>query len=113
MKTTQSGPLEARDEIPMLNLQRQLSRVNLLIIDELGFVPPGHYQTPPSTSGPRCLGRRDWLERCWTGSPTSKSRLVGRGRGGSTGLRRTLRWTQEHGFVVYARYGVGSGGFDG
>ena len=31
--------LEARDERRLLNLQRQLSRLNLLIIDELGFVP--------------------------------------------------------------------------
>ena len=31
--------MEARDEMRLLNLQRQLSRLNLLIIDELGFVP--------------------------------------------------------------------------
>ena len=31
--------MEARDERQRLNLQRQLSRMNLLIIDELGFVP--------------------------------------------------------------------------
>ena len=31
--------MEARDERRLLNLQRQLSRLNLLIIDELGFVP--------------------------------------------------------------------------
>ena len=31
--------MEARDERSLLNLQRQLSRLNLLIIDELGFVP--------------------------------------------------------------------------
>ena len=31
--------LEARDERRLLNLQRQLSRLNLLIIDELGFLP--------------------------------------------------------------------------
>ena len=30
--------MEARDERRLLNLQRQLSRLNLLIIDELGFV---------------------------------------------------------------------------
>ena len=29
----------ARDERRLLNLQRQLSRLNLLIIDEPGFVP--------------------------------------------------------------------------
>ena len=32
--------MEARDERRLLNLQRQLSRLSLLIIDELGFVPP-------------------------------------------------------------------------
>ena len=31
--------MEARDERRLMNLQRQLSRLNLLIIDELGFVP--------------------------------------------------------------------------
>ena len=31
--------MEARDERRLLNLQRQLSLQNLLIIDELGFVP--------------------------------------------------------------------------
>ena len=31
--------MEARDERRLLNLQRQLSRLNLLSIDELGFVP--------------------------------------------------------------------------
>ena len=31
--------IEVRDERRLLNLQRQLSRLNLLIIDELGFVP--------------------------------------------------------------------------
>ena len=31
--------LEARDERRLLNLQRQLALLNLLIIDELGFVP--------------------------------------------------------------------------
>ena len=31
--------MEARDERRLLKLQRQLSRLNLLIIDELGFVP--------------------------------------------------------------------------
>ena len=31
--------MEARDDRRLLNLQRQLSRLNLLIIDELGFVP--------------------------------------------------------------------------
>ena len=31
--------MEARDERRLLNLQKQLARFNLLIIDELGFVP--------------------------------------------------------------------------
>ena len=31
--------MEARDERRLLNLQRNLSRLGLLIIDELGFVP--------------------------------------------------------------------------
>ena len=31
--------MEARDKRRLLNLQQQLSRLNLLIIDELGFVP--------------------------------------------------------------------------
>ena len=31
--------MEAKDERRLLNLQRQLSRLNLLIIDELGFAP--------------------------------------------------------------------------
>ena len=31
--------MEARDERRLLNLQRQLSRLNLLIVDELDFVP--------------------------------------------------------------------------
>ena len=40
--TTAADPvhemMEARDERKLLNLQRQLSRLNLLIIDEQGFV---------------------------------------------------------------------------
>ena len=31
--------MEARNERRLLNLQRQMSRLNLLIIDEMGFVP--------------------------------------------------------------------------
>ena len=31
--------MEARDEKRLLRLQRQLAKVKLLIIDELGFVP--------------------------------------------------------------------------
>ena len=40
--------MEARDERRLLNLQRQLARLRLLIIDELGFVPL-------STTGPELL----------------------------------------------------------
>ena len=67
--------MEARDERRLLILQRQLARLNLLIIDELGFVPLSRtgaellFDVPasaasgapswspptcPSTSGPRC-----------------------------------------------------------
>ena len=83
--------MEARDEKRLLNLQRQLSRLNLLTIDELGFVPLSRtgaellfevfsqrYECGsilvttnlPSMSGPRCSVRRGSPERCWTGSPT-------------------------------------------
>ena len=31
--------MEARDELRLLNLQRRLANLKLLIIDELGFVP--------------------------------------------------------------------------
>ena len=34
--------MEARDDRRLLNLQRQLARLRLLIIDELGFVPSPH-----------------------------------------------------------------------
>ena len=34
--------VEARDERRLLNLQRQLARLKLLIIDEWGFVPLSH-----------------------------------------------------------------------
>ena len=72
--------MEARDERRLLNLQRQLSRLNLLIIDELGFVPLSptgaellfevfsqRYErgsilvppTCPSTNGPRYLAQND------------------------------------------------------
>ena len=36
--------VEARDERRLLNLQRQLARLKLLIIDELGFVPLSHHR---------------------------------------------------------------------
>ena len=86
---------EVRDERRLLNLQRQLSRLNLLIIDELGFVPLSRtgaellfevfsqrYErestmvtTSHSTSGRKSSARNASPGRCWTGSPiTSTSR---------------------------------------
>ena len=83
--------MEARDERRLLNLQRQLARLNLLIIDELGFVPLSRtgaellfevfsqrYErgsimvttTCPSTNGPRSSARNGSPVPCWTGSPT-------------------------------------------
>ncbi len=84
--------MEARDERRLLNLQRQLSRLNLLIIDELGLVPLSRTgaellfevftsatsgtpswrpPTCPSASGPGSSARSVSPERCWTGSPTT------------------------------------------
>ena len=86
--------MEARDERRLLNLQRQMSRLGLLIIDELGFVPLSptgaellfevfsqRYERGsilvttnlPSTSGPRSSGLSASPERCWTGSPTTST----------------------------------------
>ena len=84
--------MEARDERRLLNLQRQLSRLNLLIIDELGFVPPcppperncssrssanattgapsWSPPTCPLMSGPKYLARNASPARCRTVSPT-------------------------------------------
>ena len=44
--------IEARDEKRLLRLQAQLARVNLLIVDELGYVPlsPSHFVVPCATS---------------------------------------------------------------
>ena len=84
--------MEARDERRLLNLQRQLSRLNLLIIDELGFVPvfrtgaellfevfSQRYErgstlittTCPSTSGPRSSARKHL-----TGAPAGSAHLT-------------------------------------
>ena len=38
--------MEARDDRRLLNLQRQLARLRLLIIDELGFVPLSKSASP-------------------------------------------------------------------
>ena len=43
--------MEARDERRLLNLQRQLARLRLLIIDELGFVPPPHHRRGTALRG--------------------------------------------------------------
>ena len=49
--------MEARDERRLLNLQKKLSRLKLLIVDELGFVPclgPGpNCSSRSSASGTR------------------------------------------------------------
>ena len=68
--------MEARDERRLLNLQRQLSRLNLLIIDELGFVPGLQWSALPRfhrRDAPARLPRRctspTW--RCWTAGPAA------------------------------------------
>ena len=88
--------MEARDDRKLLNLQRQLARLRLLIIDELGFVPLSttgaellfevfsqRYERGSilvttnlpyergSTSGPRSLARKGSPGHCWTASPTT------------------------------------------
>ena len=84
--------MEARDDRRLLNLQRQLARLKLLIIDELGFVPgPPPVRnsssrssasatngapswsppTSPSTSGPTCSAPNGSPALCWTDSPTT------------------------------------------
>ena len=84
--------MEARDDRRLLNLQRQLARLRLLIIDELGFVPlsttgaellfevfsqryeRGSVLSPPtcpSTSGATCSAPRGSPALCLTGSPTT------------------------------------------
>ena len=51
--------MEARDERRLLDLQRQVSRLGLLIIDELGFVP-----TAPRRGGTALRGLQPTL-RTW------------------------------------------------
>ena len=87
--------IEARDERRLLNLQKKLARLKLLIVDELGFVPlsktgadcissssrssasatrEGRSWSPPtfpSTSGPRSSAPRGSPAPCWTASPTA------------------------------------------
>ena len=58
--------MEARDERRLLNLQRKLSRLNLLIIDELGFVPL-------SRTGAELLFEVFSSEHYWTRSPTTST----------------------------------------
>ena len=84
--------MEARDARRLLNLQRQLSRLNLLIIDELGFVPLSRtgaellfevfsqrYERGsilvttnlPFDEWTEVSARNASPEPCWTGSPTT------------------------------------------
>ena len=56
--------MEARDERRLLNLQRQLSRLNLLIIDELGFVPAVPHRS--GTALRRIFRRYEFPARAWT-----------------------------------------------
>ena len=84
--------MEAREERRLLSLQRQLSRLNLLIIDELGFVPLSRtgaellfevfsqrYERGsimvttnlPFDEWTEVSARNASPEPCWTGSPTT------------------------------------------
>ena len=84
--------MEARDERRLLNLQRQLARLQLLIIDELGFVPLSHtgaellfevfsqrYERGsilvttnlPFDEWTEVFGQKGSPARCWTVSPTT------------------------------------------
>ena len=84
--------MEARDESRLLNLQRQLSRLNLLIIHELAFVPLSktgaellfevfsqRYERGsilvttnlPCDEWTEVFGSDASPDRCWTGSPTT------------------------------------------
>ena len=86
--------MEARDERRLLNLQKQLARLNLLIIDELGFVPLSRtgaellfevfsqrYERGstmvttnlPSTSRLKSSAWNGSTTPCWTGSPTTST----------------------------------------
>ena len=83
--------MEARDERRLLKTQRELQAVKLLIVDELGCVPPsptgaellfevfsqryehGSTMSPrtcPSRIGLRCSEPSGSLAHCSTGSPT-------------------------------------------
>ena len=86
--------MEASDDRRLLNLQRQLARLKLLIIDELGFVPLSttgaellfevfsqRYErgsilvttTCPLTNGLTCSVLSASPGRCWTASPTTST----------------------------------------
>ena len=82
--------MEARDERRPLDLQRQLSRLGMLIIDELGFVPlsPTGAELPFEVFSQRYergsimvttnLLFDEWTEvfgpeRCWTVSTTTST----------------------------------------
>ena len=81
---------EARDERRLHNLQRQLSRLNLLIIDELGFVPL-------SRTGAELLFEVFGSEHCWTRSPTTSTswRLTARATASSAAGRTPPRQLQR------------------
>ena len=85
--------MEARDDRRLLNLQRQLARLRLLIIDELGFVPlsttgaelwsapaaPWEISEPRKPAGPGTTAAASW--NCWTwwsrGTPWWSPTLTG------------------------------------
>ena len=86
--------MKARDERRLPNLQRQLSRLNVLIIDELDLVPLPRTRAEllfevfsqrcergsimvttnlPFASGTRSSVQSTSPGRCWTGSPTTST----------------------------------------
>ena len=72
--------MEARDERRLLNLQRQLSRLGLLIIDELGFVPLSPCPPVPHRSGTPLRGIQPTLRAgLHPGNHQSSLRRVDRG----------------------------------
>jgi DNA replication protein DnaC len=83
--------IEARDEKKLLRFQKQIASYELLIVDELGFVPLSktgaellfemlsqRYERSstmvtsnlPSPNGPKFSARNDSPALCWTGSLT-------------------------------------------
>jgi DNA replication protein DnaC len=85
--------IEAKDEKRLLRYQKQMAGYQLLIVDELGFVPLSksgaellfeifsqRYERSstvvtsnliyPLLNGRRCCNRNGSRERCWIASPT-------------------------------------------